>query len=119
MSTPRDMVTILEKLERSEIVSAEASKEMIAVLKRCRDDNCIRRRRGGMTVANKTGALDDLRSDVGIVYSKGGRIAHGDYHSENAQSGLHAGQHRLLAYRRSGDDSSGRARASRLNSIQA
>jgi beta-lactamase class A len=75
VSTPRDMVTILEKLERGEIVSAEASKEMIAVLKRCRDENCIRRRRGGMAVANKTGALDDLRSDVGIVYSKGGRIA--------------------------------------------
>ena len=29
---------------------------------------------GDLPVANKTGSLDALRSDVGIVYSKGGRI---------------------------------------------
>src|SRR5579872_260231 len=75
VSTPRDMVTILEKLERGEIVSPDASREMIAVLKRCRDESGIRRHFGGTPVANKTGALDALRSDVGIVYSKGGRIA--------------------------------------------
>jgi hypothetical protein len=75
VSTPRDMVFVLEKLEHGEIVSAEASREMLGVLKRCRDDYCIRRRRGSLVVANKTGALEDLRSDVGIVYSKGGPIA--------------------------------------------
>jgi beta-lactamase class A len=75
VSTPRDMVTILEKLERGEIVSPEASKEVLAIMKRCRDDTGIRRRMAGMTVANKTGALDALRADLGIVYSKGGRIA--------------------------------------------
>jgi beta-lactamase class A len=75
VSTPRDMVAILEKLERGELVSAEASREMIAVLKRCHDDSGIRRRLYGTPVANKTGALDALRSDVGIVYAKGGRVA--------------------------------------------
>jgi beta-lactamase class A len=75
VSTPRDMVTILERLERGEAVNAEASKEMLAILKRCRDDSGIRRRMAGVPVANKTGALDALRADVGIVYSKGGRIA--------------------------------------------
>jgi beta-lactamase class A len=69
-STPRDMVTILEKLERGEIVSPEASREILAILKRCQDSTGIRRRLGGTTVANKTGALDALRSDVGIVYGK-------------------------------------------------
>jgi len=75
VSTPRDMVLILEKLERGEIVNAEASGEILAIMKRCRDDSGIRRRVGDVPVANKTGALDALRSDVGIVYSKGGRIA--------------------------------------------
>jgi len=75
VSTPRDMVTILEKLERGEIVSAAASREMISIMKRCRDDNGIRRRLAGTPIANKTGSLDALRSDVGIVYSKDGRIA--------------------------------------------
>jgi beta-lactamase class A len=75
VSTPRDMVTILEKLERGEIVSHEASRDMIAILKRCRDNTGIRRKMDDIAVANKTGALDALRSDVGIVYAQGGRIA--------------------------------------------
>jgi beta-lactamase class A len=75
VSTPRDMVTILEKLERGEIVSPEASKEILAILRRCQDTAGIRRRVGPLPVANKTGALDALRSDVGIVYSPAGRIA--------------------------------------------
>jgi beta-lactamase class A len=48
---------------------------MIAILKRQQDNSGISRRTGSMIVANKTGALDHLRSDVGIVYSPGGRIA--------------------------------------------
>ena len=75
VSTPRDMVTLLERLERGELVSREASRDMLAVLKRCHDDTGIRRHMGETAVANKTGALDALRSDVGVVYSKGGRIA--------------------------------------------
>jgi hypothetical protein len=74
VSTPLDMVSILEKLERGEIVSVSASREIVAIRKRCQDLMGIRRL-GGMTVANKTGALNALRSDVGIVYSKGDRIA--------------------------------------------
>ena len=74
-STPREMVTILEKLEKGEIVSPEASKEIIKILKRQRDTNGIARKAGDLVVANKAGALDHLRSDVGIVYAKGNRIA--------------------------------------------
>ncbi len=75
VSTPRDMVAILEKLAKGEIVSPQASEEMLAIMKRNQDSTGIRRRLGGLTIANKTGALDALRSDVGIVWSKGGRIA--------------------------------------------
>jgi beta-lactamase class A len=74
-SSPQDMVTILEKLEKGEIVSPEASKEILAILKRCQDGTGVRRRLGGVPIANKTGALDALRSEVALVYSKGGRIA--------------------------------------------
>lgn len=74
-TTPREMVTLIEKMERGEMVSREASNEMIKILKRQQDHNGIARRMGGTAVANKAGALDHLRSDVGIVYSKHGRIA--------------------------------------------
>jgi beta-lactamase class A len=75
VSTPRDMTRILEKLERGEIVSPEASREMVGILKRCRDDWGIRRRLHGVPVANKTGYNESFRSDVGIAYSAGGPIA--------------------------------------------
>jgi beta-lactamase class A len=74
-STPREMVTLLERIEKGEIVSPEASAEILKVLKRQRDNNGIARRIGEMVVANKAGALDHLRSDVGIIYAKGNRIA--------------------------------------------
>jgi beta-lactamase class A len=74
-STPREMVTLLEMLESGKVVSPEASAEIIKVLKRQRDNNGIARRMGETVVANKAGALDHLRSDVGIVYQKGNRIA--------------------------------------------
>jgi beta-lactamase class A len=75
-SSPRDMVKLLEMLERGEIVSKEASAEMINILKRQQFKEGIGR---GLpdTVpsASKSGALDRLRADVGIIYTRRGRIA--------------------------------------------
>ncbi len=76
VSSPKDMVRLLEKLENGEVVSREASKEMIEILKRQQYKNGVGR---GLldTVpsASKSGALDRLRSDVGIIYTRRGRIA--------------------------------------------
>ncbi|HYL73843.1 MAG TPA: serine hydrolase [Bryobacteraceae bacterium] len=74
-TTPHEMVTLIEKMERGELVSPTASREMIAILKRQQWRNGIARRTGDLPVANKTGSLNLMRSDVGIVYSHGGRIA--------------------------------------------
>src|SRR5215472_6209589 len=74
-SSPLDMASMLERIERGDAVSSEASKEMIAVLKRNQDNTGIARRLDGTPVAHKTGALDALRADVGIVYGKTGRVA--------------------------------------------
>lgn len=74
-SSPREMVSILEKLYRGELVSKAASAEMLDVLKHQQDHNGIGRDMKDVTIANKAGALDHLRSDVGIIYSKKGAIA--------------------------------------------
>src|SRR5512137_241951 len=75
ISTPHEMVTLLERLERGEIVSPEASKEIIETLKREQYGDGIGRTLYDVPVASKAGALDRLRSDIGIVYSRRGRIA--------------------------------------------
>jgi beta-lactamase class A len=75
VSTPRDMAAIMERLENGELVSPDSCRDILAILKRSQDTTGIRRRLGDLPIANKWGALDALRSDVGIVYSKGGRIA--------------------------------------------
>ena len=74
-SSPREMVLLLEKIYRGELVNKQASDDMLAILKRQRDHNGLGRDMKDITVANKSGALDHLRSDVGIVFSKNGPIA--------------------------------------------
>ncbi len=74
-SSPKEMVTLLEMIYRGKLVSKPASDEMLAILKRQRDHGSIGRDMKDVTVASKSGALDQLRSDVGIVYSAHGAIA--------------------------------------------
>jgi len=97
-STPREMVTLLERLEQGKVVSAAASMDVIGMLKRQQYKTGIGRRAGaGTEVASKSGSLDALRSDVGIAYTPGGRIAMAitvddmpavDYSPDNAGEGL-------------------------------
>ncbi len=76
VSTPREMVRLLELLEQGKIVSPAASKEILDTLRRQQHKDGIGRRTRGLEVASKSGTLDALRSDVGIVvYTKAGRVA--------------------------------------------
>jgi len=74
-TSPHEMVQILEKLDRGEIVSKAASKEMIDLMKREQARYAIGRTIPDVPMASKYGALDRLRSCVAIVYSKRGKIA--------------------------------------------
>jgi len=74
-SSPREMVMLMDKLYHGELVSKAASEQMLTILKRQRDHDGIARDMQDVTVANKTGALDHLRSDVGIIFSKRGNVA--------------------------------------------
>jgi beta-lactamase class A len=74
-TTPREMVTLLERLERGEVVSPAASKEMIDLLKREQTTDGVWRNLWRVPKATKSGALDALRSNVGVIYHPRGRIA--------------------------------------------
>lgn len=75
VSTPREMVRLLEMIEQGKIVNPEVSKEIVATLKRQQYKDGIGRHADDFEVASKSGSLDALRSDVGIAYTKQGRIA--------------------------------------------
>lgn len=74
-ATPREMVILLEELERGKVVNSAASKEMIDLMKREQARYAIGRTLWELPLASKYGALDRLRSSIGIVYTKKGRIA--------------------------------------------
>jgi beta-lactamase class A len=74
-ATPHEMVLVMEKLERGEIISAAVSKEMIELMKREQGRYAIGRSLWDLPMASKYGALDRLRSSIAIVYSKKGKIA--------------------------------------------
>jgi len=74
-ATPREMVMLMEKLERGEVINRATSREMIELMKREQDHFAIGRSVWDVPMATKYGALDRLRSAVGIIYSKKGRIA--------------------------------------------
>jgi len=74
-TTPHEMVTLLEKLERGEVISAAASKEMLDLMKREQGTNGLWREDWRIPKATKSGALDALRSNIGIIYHPRGRIA--------------------------------------------
>jgi beta-lactamase class A len=76
VTTPREMVQILEMLDQGKIVSPAASKDILDIMKMQQERVGISRRTPeDLVVASKHGSLDALRSDVGIVYDKDAPIA--------------------------------------------
>ncbi len=75
VSTMREMAKLLEMMEKGEIISKEASRDMISILRRQQYTDGIGRGLLDTTpIASKSGALDRLRSDVGIIYTRKGRL---------------------------------------------
>jgi beta-lactamase class A len=75
-TTAREMIGILERLQQGKFVNTEACKEMLEHLKKCDDkDKFPRFLPAGTVVAHKTGSLDTVRTDAGILYLKNGPIA--------------------------------------------
>jgi beta-lactamase class A len=75
-SSSKQFVRLIEMMDNGQLVSKEASAEMINILKRQQyKDGIGRGVPDTIPVASKSGALDRLRADVGIIYTRRGRIA--------------------------------------------
>lgn len=72
-TTAEDMALMLEKIYNGELVSKRASEEMLAILKRQKvNDRLPRGLPSGVTIAHKTGLLNDTVSDCGVVFTPEG-----------------------------------------------
>src|SRR5579863_3154878 len=75
-TTANEMLRLLELLHQRQLVSAEASDAMKGHLLACDDKKKFPRLLpDGTKLAHKTGSVDAVRTDAGIIYSPGGPIA--------------------------------------------
>jgi hypothetical protein len=75
-STPKEMVTLLEALYKETVISPAASKSILEVMKRQQFKTGIGRRFDDRTpVMSKSGSLDTLRSDTGLIFAPVGKFA--------------------------------------------
>lgn len=72
LTTPRDMLLLFEKLYYKQILTADACSQMLEIMGAGADickDSMIRDLPVDIRVAHKTGELDGLNHDIGIVYT--------------------------------------------------
>ncbi|MBX9580757.1 MAG: class A beta-lactamase-related serine hydrolase [Gemmataceae bacterium] len=75
-TTAREMVRLLELIDGGKVVSPEACKEMLALLKECEDKEMIARLLPeGVDYPHKTGAVNAARTEAGIIVTKSGPVA--------------------------------------------
>jgi serine-type D-Ala-D-Ala carboxypeptidase (penicillin-binding protein 5/6) len=75
-TTAEDMVTLAEHLHKGELVSAEASQQMLEHMFACDDKKKVPRSLPpGTRVAHKTGSVNASRTDAGIMETPSGPIA--------------------------------------------
>ncbi len=68
ISTPKDVMTILEKMFYGTLVNKQASDEMLSILKLDKDGALKSGIAPSVGIANKGGDVDGVRTDVGIIY---------------------------------------------------
>lgn len=74
-TTARESINLLEKIDANRAASPSSCKEMIAHLKACESKDLFPRNLpAGTVLAHKTGAVNQVRTSVGILYLKSGPI---------------------------------------------
>jgi beta-lactamase class A len=68
IGTPKEVLMILEKLYRRELVSKKASDDMLLILQKSKEGPIRAGVPSDIAIANKEGDIEGVRCDVGIVY---------------------------------------------------
>lgn len=75
-SSPRDMLTIIRRLYEGKMIDPASDAEILDVMSQCQTNTRIPKLLPqGVRVAHKTGTIDHLANDVGIVYTARGNYA--------------------------------------------
>jgi beta-lactamase class A len=92
-TTAREMAAVLESIERCDLADAKLCARMVDILEHQFWRNCIPHyledtdtTEVASHIANKTGSLDRVRNDVGIVYTKNGPIVISAFTYENVDT---------------------------------
>lgn len=83
-TTAREMASVMEHFATCDTIRKDLCDAAVSMLKNQTDQAGIPRYLRGIEVANKTGALDDVRNDVAIVYAKNGPIVISAFTYDNA-----------------------------------
>ena len=75
IGTPREVLTVLERLYRGELVSRAASEDMLSILKKPKGGALRAGIPDPVELANKEGEVEGIRCDVGIVFLPGSPYA--------------------------------------------
>ena len=93
-TTAREMAIVMESIERCDLGDAKLCKQMIGILKNQSVRTMIPRyletvdtSETDSAIGNKTGSLDEVRNDVGIVYTKHGPIVISAFTYDNQDHG--------------------------------
>ena len=68
ISTPREMMTLLEAIYRNKLFDKELTTDFFKVLSTPKDSSIPKLLPPGLTIANKPGELEAVRNDSGIVF---------------------------------------------------
>jgi beta-lactamase class A len=71
ISTPREMMTLLEAIYRGKVLNKESTEDFFKVLSTNKDSWIPRDLPADLKIANKPGALEAVRNDSGIVFVEG------------------------------------------------
>jgi beta-lactamase class A len=68
ISTPKDVLTILDKLNNGTLINKQASDDMLSILKLDKEGPLKSGIPSSVSIANKGGDIDGVRNDIGIIY---------------------------------------------------